>query len=43
LDSGIYTVTNDRARECAIKMELVEKLHRERVVQRGIARVTGIR
>jgi transcriptional regulator with XRE-family HTH domain len=24
-------------------MELVEKLHRERVSQRGIARVTGVR
>lgn len=39
---GVYTVTGDRARERAIKMELVEKLHRERVSQRGIARVTGI-
>jgi IS1 family transposase len=39
---GVYTVTDDRARERAIKMELVEKLHRERVSQRGIARVTGI-
>jgi transposase-like protein len=26
---GISTVTDDRARERAIKMELVEKLHRE--------------
>jgi predicted XRE-type DNA-binding protein len=39
---GVYTVTDDRARERAITMELVEKLHRERVSQRGIARVTGI-
>jgi IS1 family transposase len=41
-DCGVYTVTGDRARERAIKMELVEKLHRERVSQRGIARATGI-
>jgi hypothetical protein len=39
---GIYTVTDDRARERAIKMKLVEKLHRERVSRRGIARATGI-
>jgi predicted XRE-type DNA-binding protein len=39
---GVYTVTDDRARERAITMELVEKLHRERVSQRGIARVTGV-
>lgn len=39
---GVYTVTGDHARDRAIKMEIVEKLHRERVSQRGIARVTGI-
>jgi DNA invertase Pin-like site-specific DNA recombinase len=41
-DCGVYTVTDDRARERAITMEIVDKLHRERVSQRGIARVTGI-
>jgi transposase-like protein len=40
-DCGVYTVTDDRARDRAAKQELVEKLHRERVSQRGIARVTG--
>jgi IS1 family transposase len=39
---GVYTVTGDRARERAIKMEIVDKLQRERVSQRGMARVTGI-
>jgi predicted XRE-type DNA-binding protein len=39
---GVSTVTDDRARERAIKMELVEQLYRERVSQRSIARVTGI-
>jgi hypothetical protein len=39
---GVYTVTGDRARERVIKMEIVDKLHRERVSQRGMARVTGI-
>jgi transposase-like protein len=39
---GVYTVTDDRARERAIKMEIVDKLHREQVSQRGMARVTGI-
>jgi transposase-like protein len=39
---GVYTVTGDRARERAIKMEIVDTLHRERVSQRGMARVTGI-
>jgi transposase-like protein len=39
---GIYTVTDDRALERAIKMGLVEKLQHEGVSQRGIARVTGI-
>jgi transposase-like protein len=38
---GIYTVTDDRAQERAAKMNLGEKLHHERVSQRGIARVTG--
>ena len=41
-DCGVYTVTDDRAQERAAKMELVEKLHRERVSQRGIARITGV-
>jgi transposase-like protein len=41
-DCGVYTVTDDRARERAAQRELVEKLHRERVSQRGIARVTGV-
>jgi transposase-like protein len=39
---GVYTVTGDHARERAIKMEIVDKLHREQVSQRGMARVTGI-
>jgi len=41
-DCGVYTVTDDRAQERAAQRELVEKLHRERVSQRGIARVTGL-
>jgi transposase-like protein len=41
-DCGVYTVTDDRAQERATKMELVEKLHREQMSQRGIARVTGV-
>jgi hypothetical protein len=41
-DCGVYTVTDDRARERADKMELVAKLHRESVSQRGIARITGV-
>jgi len=39
---GVYTVMHDRTRDCALKRELVETLYRERVAQRGIARVTGI-
>jgi transposase-like protein len=39
---GVYTVTDDHARDRAIKMEIVDKLHREQVSQRGMARVTGI-
>jgi transposase-like protein len=39
---GIYTTTDDAARERAAKEALVEKLHLERVSQRGIARVTGM-
>ena len=39
---GIYTTTDDAARERATKEALAEKLHLERVSQRGIARVTGL-
>jgi transposase-like protein len=39
---GIYTTTDDRARKRAAQMELVEKLYRQQVSQRGIARVTGV-
>jgi hypothetical protein len=39
---GVYTITDDRARARDVQRELVEKLHRERVSQRGIARVTGV-
>jgi transposase-like protein len=39
---GIYTTTDDAARERAAKEALVEKLHLERVSQRGIARLTGM-
>jgi len=39
---GIYTTTDDAARERATKEALVEQLHLERVSQRGIARVTGM-
>jgi transcriptional regulator with XRE-family HTH domain len=35
----VYEKTNKAER--AIKMEIVDKLHRERVSQRGMARVTG--
>jgi transposase-like protein len=41
-DCGVYTVTDERAQKRAAKMDLVEKLHRERVSQRGISRVTGV-
>jgi hypothetical protein len=41
-DWGVYTITDDRARARDVQRELVEKLHRERVSQRGIARVTGV-
>jgi hypothetical protein len=34
-ECGVYTVTDDRARARAIKMDIVDKLHRERVSQRG--------
>jgi transcriptional regulator of acetoin/glycerol metabolism len=39
---GIRTTTDDAARERAAKEALVEKLHLERVSQRGIARLTGM-
>jgi transposase-like protein len=39
---GVYTVTDERARERATKREQVEQLHREGVSQRGIARATGV-
>ena len=39
---GVYTVTDDRLRERAAKIALVEKLHREQISQRQIARMTGI-
>jgi len=39
---GIYTTTDDAARLSAAKEALVEKLHLERVSQRGIARLTGM-
>jgi len=39
---GVPTTTDDAARERAAKEALVEKLHLERVSQRGIARLTGM-
>jgi transposase-like protein len=39
---GVYTVTGERAQHRAAQMETVEQLHRERVSQRGIARMTGV-
>lgn len=39
---GIYSTTDDAARERAAKDALVAQLHLERVSQRGIARVTGM-
>jgi hypothetical protein len=33
-ECGVYTVTDDRARARAIKMDIVDKLHRERVSHR---------
>jgi transposase-like protein len=39
---GVYTTTDDAARERATKEALVEQLHLERVSQRGITRVTGM-
>ncbi len=41
-DCGMYTVTDERAKERAATMNLGEKRHRERVSQRGIARTTGV-
>jgi transcriptional regulator of acetoin/glycerol metabolism len=39
---GIHTTTADAARERAEKGTLADKLHLERVSQRGIARLTGL-
>jgi transposase-like protein len=39
---GIHTTTADAARERAEKETLLDKLHLERVSQRGIARLTGL-
>ena len=39
---GVHTTTDDAARERAAKEMLVDKLHLERVSQRGIARLTGM-
>jgi insertion element IS1 protein InsB len=41
-DCGVYTTTDASEQQRQEKMELVEKLHQERVSQRGIARVTGV-
>ena len=41
-DCGVHTTTDDAARERAAKEVLVEKLHLERVSQRGIARLSGM-
>jgi transposase-like protein len=39
---GIHTTTDAAARERAAKEALVDKLHLERVSQRGMARLTGM-
>jgi len=39
---GVHTTTDDAARERVAKEALVEKLHLERVSQRGIARLSGM-
>jgi insertion element IS1 protein InsB len=39
---GVYTTTDTQSRARQAQMELVERLHTERVSQRGIARVTGV-
>ena len=39
---GIHTTTDTAARERAAKEALVDKLHLERVSQRGMARLTGM-
>jgi insertion element IS1 protein InsB len=41
-DCGVYTTTDASEQQRQRQMELVEKLHHERVSQRGIARVTGV-
>jgi insertion element IS1 protein InsB len=41
-DCGVYTTSHTREQERQRQMELVEKLHTERVSQRGIARITGV-
>lgn len=39
---GVYTTSDTRAQERQAQLELVERLHTERVSQRGIARITGL-
>jgi insertion element IS1 protein InsB len=41
-DCGVYTTTDTREQERQAQMELVERLHNERVSQRGIARISGV-
>jgi insertion element IS1 protein InsB len=41
-DCGVYTTTDAREQQRQEKMAWVEKLHNERVSQRGIARLTGV-
>jgi insertion element IS1 protein InsB len=41
-ECGVYTTTDTQEQKRQAQMELVERLHSERVSQRGIARVTGV-
>jgi len=41
-ECGVYTTTDERDQERRDKMDEVMQLHRERVSQRGIARITGV-
>jgi transposase-like protein len=41
-ECGVYTTTDTQEQKRQAQMELVERLHNERVSQRGIARVTGV-
>jgi transposase-like protein len=41
-DCGVYTTTDASEQQRQEKMEQVERLHNERLSQRGIARLTGV-